>query len=142
MEPPPSSSTCQHQAENSTSSSCGASSSTKNRVQRYCPRQKDIRFELECEWEDCTKVLDDMDAYLRHVDEHLNSACDLQCKWRLCDSDELETDDDLKRHVRFHAFHAKLKQIGSKSSISNSISLSSFKIKINISITVSLMFLF
>lgn len=99
---------CQTEPNETTKPTSGA----KNRVQRYCPRLKDIKFELECEWDDCDLVLTDMDEFLNHIDEHLATVQGVECKWRQCDTEELATDADLKRHVRFHAFHAKLKQIG------------------------------
>lgn len=84
----------------------------KNRVQRYCPRFKDIQFELECEWENCEQVHKNMDEFMLHIDYHLSTVENSDCKWRMCDSEGIASVDDLKRHVKFHAFHAKIKQIG------------------------------
>lgn len=101
----------------------------KPRVMRYCPKVEDIKFELKCEWgTDCHCILTDMDSYLTHIDEHLDEndviICNddesekdcrrslLECKWQQCDSKEFKCESDFKRHVRFHAFHTKLKQIG------------------------------
>ena len=101
-----------NETDNNTNLSAGASSTPKNRVQRYCPRLKDIKLELECEWDSCKEVYSEMDEFMDHIDRHLEMRESLDCKWRMCDSDEIESDEDLKRHVIFHAFHSKLKQIG------------------------------
>lgn len=100
-----------NKTDNNTNLSAGAST-PKNRIQRYCPRLKDIKLELECEWDNCKEVYSDMDEFMDHIDRHLEMRKSLDCKWRMCDSDEIEFDEDLKRHVIFHAFHSKLKQIG------------------------------
>lgn len=78
---------------------------------------------LECEWGSCDEVYNDMDAFCKHIGEHLNALNSTEddtgeadgvhkCLWRecgLCSSDGLE---ELRRHVFFHCFHTKLKQRG------------------------------
>jgi uncharacterized C2H2 Zn-finger protein len=95
----------------------------KSRIQKYCPDK--IDFKLECEWSDCSEIFNDMDNYLSHIEvEHLTindtdhrgeAAQQQKCQWRECDYVdyvEFENKDTFKRHVRYHAFHNKLKQIG------------------------------
>ncbi|CAF0708023.1 unnamed protein product [Brachionus calyciflorus] len=87
----------------------------KARVHRYCPKLDEIQFNLKCEWSnECNKVFSSMDLFLQHVDEHLEkiNSTNLECKWLDCDSDLFDDESCLKRHVRFHAFHTKLKNIG------------------------------
>ena len=86
----------------------------KSRVHRYCPKLDKIKFNLKCEWSgECDKVFSTMDSFLDHVDEHLENAnTNFECKWKDCDTDSFEDESSFKRHVRFHAFHTKLKYIG------------------------------
>jgi hypothetical protein len=93
---------------------------SNRKVARYCPRQTHIAFQLKCEWNDCETVCSNMDDFLDHIDSHLQEAdllADLVnpsylCDWAECDCISFECVDTFKRHVRFHAFHTKLKEIG------------------------------
>lgn len=105
-----------------------SASSTKKRVHRYCPKLDKIDFSLKCEWlSDCLNLsFNNMDSYLDHIDSHLDEYCSsvtnaecFECKWEACDSDSFSCESTFKRHVRFHAFHTKLKYIGS--SVLNSL---------------------
>jgi hypothetical protein len=49
-----------------------ASTGKSHRVIRYCPKEKDIVFELECEYKDCKMQFNNMDLFLEHIDNHLN----------------------------------------------------------------------
>lgn len=101
----------------------------KQRIMRYCPKEKDIVLSLECEFDDCKKLFNSMDHFLDHIDNHLNDYLSIkfvqeveknledeektfECKWYECDSELFDCESTYKRHVRFHAFHTKLKQIG------------------------------
>jgi hypothetical protein len=93
----------------------------KQRVKRYCPKWEDMNQQLECEWDSCSRVLTSMDEYLSHLNEHLEehinanreSNC-FRCEWDNCDSTEFFCESTFTRHVKFHAFHSKLKQIGTQ----------------------------
>jgi hypothetical protein len=46
--------------------------SKKTRVTRYCPKIDQIKFKLQCEWHNCDYISNDMDDYLKHIDnDHL-----------------------------------------------------------------------
>ena len=47
--------------------------SKKHRINRYCPKEKDIEYRLECEYIGCKMLFTDMDLFLEHIDNHLNS---------------------------------------------------------------------
>jgi hypothetical protein len=95
-------------------------SSKKQRVRRYFKKKDEI--ELKCEWKNCEKLYKNMDIYLSHIDQHLNDYLsgffdhngeDFECFWQGCDAQSFDRcESTFKRHVRFHAFHTKLKQIG------------------------------
>jgi hypothetical protein len=44
-----------------------------HRIIRYCPKEKDIVYELECEYMECRMLFDNMDLFLEHIDNHLNN---------------------------------------------------------------------
>jgi uncharacterized C2H2 Zn-finger protein len=106
----------------STSYTTNNKKTTTKRIKRYCP--VNAKLNLECEWSDCNQTFTDMDSFLRHVDQHLDlydsSSSNedqhqnqkFQCEWTACDADEFHCDATFKRHVKFHAFHTKLKQHG------------------------------
>ena len=116
----------------------------KTRVTRYCPKVETIKFKLQCEWNKCSYVSNDMDDYMEHIEnEHINSKefdksnhrskksklddiasnlkfnsffllLDLDCMWCDCEADHTKFDsiETFERHIRYHAFHTKLKFIG------------------------------
>lgn len=91
------------------------STNNKKRIKKYCP--DDVNHDLECEWNDCKHIINDMDDYLNHIDEHLNVYTNnsdqiYECNWRDCTNEEFNCEFTFKRHVRYHAFHTKLKKIG------------------------------
>lgn len=101
--------------DSSSSSTAGATKSKKQRVHTYCPTNAEQK--LLCEWASCGLVFNDMDKYLSHVNEHLEAACEdgYTCEWSGCDADEEFADESMfKRHVKFHAFHTKLKEKGAQ----------------------------
>ena len=71
-----------------------------------------------CEWADCCFVSDDFDTFYEHVKAHttnfLSETEANACQWRQCSSDSHEDEQELVRHVLFHAYHAKLKDLGLK----------------------------
>jgi len=110
---------------------CSLKVSSSRKVARYCPRFDQISFQLKCEWNDCESVWNTMDDFLDHVDSHLKDVdllIDLanagyDCQWAECDFMTFMCVDTFKRHVRFHAFHTKLKEIGQN--VLNSMELNS-----------------
>ena len=44
-----------------------------HRINRYCPKEKDIEYRLECEYFGCRMLFNDMDLFLEHIDNHLNN---------------------------------------------------------------------
>lgn len=92
-----------------------ASINGKKRVARYCPKMDKIKFYLKCEWQSCNSILTTMDSFLDHIDHHLEDSTSnslFECEWQGCDSSSFDCDSTFNRHVKFHAFHTKLKQIG------------------------------
>ncbi|KAM9788849.1 histone H4 transcription factor [Neosynchiropus ocellatus] len=84
-------------------------------------RNKTMR--LECEWASCQDQFGRMEYFCQHVDEHLKdlSAADdeptdsqkeVQCLWRDCGFVSVDGLQELRRHVFFHCYHTKLKQLG------------------------------
>ena len=61
---------------------------------------------------------DDFETFYEHVKAHTtNFLCETEanaCQWRQCFSDSLENEQQLIRHLLFHAYHAKLKDLGLK----------------------------
>lgn len=74
---------------------------------------------LICEWRDCDFISKSMDAFSKHVANHIKEldikiTDDIEvyaCLWSGC-THETAIDVDIMRHVNFHAFHTKLKCIG------------------------------
>ena len=78
-----------------------------------------------CEWGDCYFVSDNFDSFYEHVKGHTtNLFCEPDdesketeenvCQWRQCFCDAHEDEQELIRHVLFHGYHAKLKDLGLK----------------------------
>ena len=76
-----------------------------------------------CEWCDCAFTCDDFDRFYGHVREHTTAFYDgmdtsltaqttCACLWRECFYDSCENIAELLRHVLFHGYHARLKQLG------------------------------
>lgn len=80
-------------------------------------------LELRCEWMDCTFQTTAMQGYMDHVASHvpavevdMQDACDirvlLHCQWQSCPWKTDKKSEDLQRHLFLHAYHTKLKCIG------------------------------
>ncbi len=111
-----------------------AAEQKRSRISRYRPKEEDMNYRLQCEWHTCEEMLTNMDTFLDHIDQHINEylfskelfvtqqhqpqfdqpMLNLECKWRECDIDTHKFDSisTYERHVRYHAFHTKLKFIG------------------------------
>ncbi|CAI9722690.1 histone H4 transcription factor-like [Octopus vulgaris] len=81
-------------------------------------------LDLPCEWQECQFVTNEMEKFIKHLSEHLTTLLSsvtppeqvlgcFNCKWRNCDVAVIGHISDYTRHVFFHAFHTKIKCIGS-----------------------------
>lgn len=81
---------------------------------------KDEALNLVCEWKACKFSSSHMDQFLRHVSSHIptveigmkddNEV--YMCQWKDCPYDT-DVSDKIVRHINYHAYHTKLKCIGS-----------------------------
>uniref|UniRef100_A0A8C5N4W5 Histone H4 transcription factor n=1 Tax=Leptobrachium leishanense TaxID=445787 RepID=A0A8C5N4W5_9ANUR len=79
---------------------------------------------LQCEWGSCTYVCSKMEEFCSHVSDHLRTPqlpkeeedldCDddFCCLWLECGFFSPDNPVDLARHIYFHCYHTKLKQLG------------------------------
>ncbi|XP_056400822.1 histone H4 transcription factor isoform X3 [Hyla sarda] len=79
---------------------------------------------LQCEWGSCTYVSSKMEEFCAHLSDHLgaqqlrageeNMDCEDEfcCLWQDCGFFSLDSQVELFRHVYFHCYHTKLKQLG------------------------------
>ena len=72
-----------------------------------------------CEWDSCSFMSDKFDTFYDHVQEHAaikfrdsDDVNENDCQWSQCFADSFEDDLEYRRHVLFHAYHAKLKYLG------------------------------
>lgn len=96
-------------------SECGAK---RRRV--GVPLKREV-FHLSCEWPGCEYETNHVERYVSHVAEHVSDLStrtnekDVDvyvCQWSGCFYESNEP-DEISRHVNYHAFHTKLKCIGS-----------------------------
>lgn len=81
---------------------------------------KDEILDLTCEWRECNFYSRHMEQFLRHVSSHIPSIQVSMkddnevyvCQWKDCPYDT-DTCEEIARHVNYHAYHTKLKSIGS-----------------------------
>ncbi|XP_038065269.1 histone H4 transcription factor-like [Patiria miniata] len=92
------------------------------------PDLKKRAMVLECEWQSCGQTRNRMDAFLLHVNEHVDLLLpegvtaenyknfeitpfkeELPCHWTGCSFSTTEGEVTLIRHLYFHAYHAKIK---------------------------------
>ncbi|XP_068456663.1 histone H4 transcription factor [Clinocottus analis] len=77
---------------------------------------------LVCEWSSCQESFSRMDHFCDHAEGHfkaLNVEEDVEeaggernCLWRDCGFCSVEGPEELRRHLFFHCYHNKLKQLG------------------------------
>ncbi|XP_040181437.1 histone H4 transcription factor [Rana temporaria] len=79
---------------------------------------------LQCEWDSCSYVCSRMEELCSHVSDHLRLqqmavpgnivTCEDEfcCSWQGCGFFSLDSPAELARHVYFHCYHTKLKQMG------------------------------
>ncbi|XP_034034466.1 histone H4 transcription factor [Thalassophryne amazonica] len=73
-------------------------------------------LKLECEWELCQESFCEMDKFCKHAESHLSAEGDTEgeqnCMWGDCGFCSVEGPEELRRHLYFHCYHTKLKQLG------------------------------
>ena len=78
-----------------------------------------------CEWGDCHFSSSDFDSFYEHVKGHttylVTEKEENVCEWRQCVRESYE-EQELIRHLLFHAYHAKLKNLGLKVQIEAKLS--------------------
>ncbi|XP_077403163.1 histone H4 transcription factor [Vanacampus margaritifer] len=79
---------------------------------------------LECEWGSCQESFNQMEKFCNHVEVHLDAVnmaeeedeeepeVERNCLWRDCGFCSMEGPGEFRRHVFFHCYHTKLKQLG------------------------------
>uniref|UniRef100_A0A1A8LGR9 Histone H4 transcription factor n=3 Tax=Nothobranchius TaxID=28779 RepID=A0A1A8LGR9_9TELE len=86
----------------------------KRRIQRKM-------LKLSCEWGSCQELSSQMENFCKHVEEHLTclnteedveAGEDRMCPWRDCGFCSVDGFEELRRHLLFHCYHTKLKQLG------------------------------
>ncbi|XP_041656517.1 histone H4 transcription factor [Cheilinus undulatus] len=82
-------------------------------------------LKLVCEWGSCKETFTQMDNFCKHAEGHLNALNDEEedqddvegernCLWRECGFCSIEGPEELRRHLFFHCYHTKLKQLGQR----------------------------
>lgn len=93
---------------------------------------------LDCGWKDCHHrvLLDNFLDFRTHIEDHIReilpnyeNRCsndvipdDYSCEWVHCEWDTPENANELIRHVLFHAFHTKLKALGTRKQLEQNLS--------------------
>ncbi|XP_051902390.1 histone H4 transcription factor isoform X2 [Hippocampus zosterae] len=80
------------------------------------------KLELECEWGTCQESFSKMEIFYEHVEVHLDAVNmaeedevetqERNCLWRDCGFYSVECPEEFRRHLFFHCYHTKLKQLG------------------------------
>ncbi|KAF3840732.1 hypothetical protein F7725_006594 [Dissostichus mawsoni] len=77
-------------------------------------------LKVDCEWSSCQESFSRMDNFCRHAEGHLSALVEEQpeeenrrdCLWRDCGFCSVEGPQEMRRHLFFHCYHTKLKQLG------------------------------
>ncbi|XP_027129285.1 histone H4 transcription factor isoform X1 [Larimichthys crocea] len=83
-------------------------------------------LKLNCEWGPCQEEFSRMENYCKHAEGHLTSEEEEEeeggeeeeeggertCLWRDCGFCSVDGPEELRRHLFFHCYHTKLKQLG------------------------------
>ena len=78
------------------------------------PSKKDDDLRITCGWKACRKTRDGMASFVTHVGQHLyGPKIPCKCPWTGCDETSVDP-HDFEEHIYVHAFHTKLKTIGSE----------------------------
>ncbi|XP_015238334.1 PREDICTED: histone H4 transcription factor [Cyprinodon variegatus] len=84
------------------------------------PPGKRIRkktLKLECEWASCGETFSQMENFCKHAEAHLTEEeeegeDERNCLWKDCGFCSVDGLEELRRHLLFHCYHTKLKQLG------------------------------
>ncbi|XP_032832198.1 histone H4 transcription factor isoform X1 [Petromyzon marinus] len=83
---------------------------------RRCAKQVVLIF--QCEWSNCAYISSSIEVFSCHMGSHLRahlsqiSTGEVTCLWSECGFTAYEGPPELERHIYFHVFHTKLKQLG------------------------------
>ncbi|KAM9729519.1 histone H4 transcription factor [Menidia menidia] len=84
-------------------------------------RMQKKTLKLDCEWGSCQESFSQMENFCRHTEGHLSALNEEEdggaegeknCLWRECGFCSVEGSEELRRHLFFHCYHTKLKQLG------------------------------
>uniref|UniRef100_A0A8C8E4H8 Histone H4 transcription factor n=1 Tax=Oryzias sinensis TaxID=183150 RepID=A0A8C8E4H8_9TELE len=82
-------------------------------------RVKKKTLKLDCEWGSCQETFSRIEKFCEHAEAHLTAPSidedadeERNCLWRDCGFCTVEGSGELRRHVFFHCYHIKLKQMG------------------------------
>uniref|UniRef100_A0A3B5B6Z8 Histone H4 transcription factor n=1 Tax=Stegastes partitus TaxID=144197 RepID=A0A3B5B6Z8_9TELE len=82
-------------------------------------RMQKKALKLDCEWGSCQESFSRMENFCKHAEGHLGAANmaeedeeEKNCFWRDCGFCSVEGSEELRRHLFFHCYHTKLKQLG------------------------------
>ncbi|XP_037125681.1 histone H4 transcription factor [Syngnathus acus] len=86
-------------------------------------RLQEKTLKLECEWASCQESFSQMEKFCKHVEVHLDATnmaegdeeeleWERNCLWRDCGFFSVEGPEEFRRHLFFHCYHTKLKQLG------------------------------
>lgn len=82
---------------------------------------KNLPVILMCEWGSCDETFSNMDMFTNHLKVHLTGVTsngimeegtEYNCLWRDCEMKVTGHVTDFVRHVYFHSFHVKIKNLG------------------------------
>lgn len=81
-----------------------------------------LPLSMLCEWGSCSEKFSSMELFTNHLKVHLTGvmsngileeATEYSCLWRDCEMKVTGHVTDFVRHVYFHSFHVKIKELGS-----------------------------
>lgn len=82
-----------------------------------------LPLSMMCEWASCSEKFSSMEQFTDHLKVHLTGvmsngileeATEYSCLWRDCEMKVTGHVTDFVRHVYFHSFHVKIKELGSQ----------------------------
>ncbi|CAH1115678.1 unnamed protein product [Psylliodes chrysocephalus] len=77
---------------------------------------------LQCEWDQCEESYDSWEKFNNHLTDHAtNQTNKLKCQWKNCIGKDSSSVPLLMQHMSYHAYIAKLKNIGQNLCIRNKL---------------------